>query len=45
MLVGVEEKDLAFDMPMRLVLTPFRTDPETGDEVVTFAFTPEGAHA
>ena len=41
LLVDVQEKDLAFDMPLRLVLTPFRTDPETGDEIVTFAFTPD----
>jgi uncharacterized OB-fold protein len=43
LLVGVQdEKDLEFDMPVRLVLTPFRNDPETGDEVVTFAFAPAG---
>ncbi len=45
LLVGVEEKELEFDMPVRLVLTPFRTDPDTGDEIVTFAFTPEEATA
>ena len=36
LLVGVQEKDLAFDMPLRLVLTPFRTDPDTGT-LSTFA--------
>ena len=33
------------DHGLGLVLTPFRTDPETGDEVVTFAFTREAADA
>lgn len=44
LLTAVAEEDLRIGMPLRLVLMPFRTDHETGDEIVTFAFAPEESH-
>ena len=45
-LVGCDQETLQIGMPMRLVLTPFRTI-GPGEEIVTFAFTPvtEGQRA
>ena len=40
LLVGCTQDEIRFGMPLRLVVVPFRTD-ESGDEVVTYAFTPE----
>lgn len=42
LLVGVTAEDVRIGMPVRLTTIPFRTDAE-GNDVVTFAFTPEGA--
>ncbi|MEU5879189.1 OB-fold domain-containing protein [Spirillospora sp. NPDC047279] len=42
LIVGCAQEDLSFGMPMRLVTMPFRTD-EDGREIITFAFSPEGA--
>jgi uncharacterized OB-fold protein len=39
-LVDCTQDALRIDMPMRLVTMPFRTD-DAGNEVVTFAFTPD----
>lgn len=48
LLIGCTQDDLEFDMPMRVVLMPFRSDTD-GAQVMTFAFTPdpteEAAHA
>ena len=41
MLVGVTPETVRIGMPLRLVLVPFRTDAETGEQVVTFAFEPD----
>lgn len=41
LLVGVTPDQVRIGMPLRLVLVPFRTDEESGDEVTTFAFTPD----
>ncbi len=41
LVVGVTPETVQIGMPLRLVLVPFRTDPETGEQVVTFAFEPE----
>jgi uncharacterized OB-fold protein len=40
LLVGCAQDTLRIGMPMRLVTMPFRTD-DAGEEVVTFAFTPD----
>lgn len=40
MLVGVTPDDVRIGMELQLVLVPFRTDEATGDDIVTFAFTP-----
>jgi uncharacterized OB-fold protein len=42
LLVGVTQEALSIGMPLRLAIVPFRVD-EDGTEIVTFAFTPEGA--
>jgi uncharacterized OB-fold protein len=39
-LVGCTQDTLRIGMPVRLVTMPFRTD-EAGNDVVTFAFTPD----
>jgi uncharacterized OB-fold protein len=41
-LVGVSPADVRIGMPVRLTTIPLRTD-DQGREVITFAFTPEGA--
>jgi uncharacterized OB-fold protein len=38
-LTGVDAADLQIGMPMRVVVVPFRRDPD-GTEVMTYAFTP-----
>jgi len=40
-LAGCTQDTLRIGMPLRLVMMPFRTD-HLGNEVVTFAFAPEG---
>ena len=48
LLSDISEGTVAIGMPLRLVLVPFRTDAETGLEIVTFAFAPdfpESTHA
>ena len=40
--VGIAPDRLRIGMPLRLVIVPFRTDPD-GAEVLTYAFAPEGA--
>ena len=42
LLVGVTQETIEFDMPLRLVVVPFRVD-DDGQEVVTFAFTPDAS--
>jgi uncharacterized OB-fold protein len=42
LLVDVSEDILRIGMPVRLVVVPFRRD-EDGDELLTFAFTPDPA--
>jgi uncharacterized OB-fold protein len=42
LITGCGQDDLEFGMPMRLVTLPFRTD-EDGRDIITFAFSPEGA--
>jgi uncharacterized OB-fold protein len=42
LITGCAQDDLEFGMPMRMVTTPFRTG-EDGEQIITFAFTPEGA--
>lgn len=41
LLVGLTAEQVRIGMPLRLVLVPFRTDDETGDQIMTFAFTPD----
>ncbi len=41
LLTGCSAETIEFGMPVRLVLTRFRTDGETGTGIVTFAFAPE----
>jgi uncharacterized OB-fold protein len=41
LITGCALDGLEFGMPMRMVTMPFRTG-EDGEEIVTFAFTPEG---
>ena len=43
-LVGCTQEGLRIGMPMRLVLMPFAST-SSGDEIVTFAFTPDRAEA
>jgi uncharacterized OB-fold protein len=40
-LVGVQQDEIEFGMPVRVVLATVRTD-DSGDEVVTYAFAPDG---
>lgn len=41
LLVGLTPDDVRIGMELRVVLVPFRTDEESGDEILTFAFTPD----